>query len=477
MMKITKLPSIFQSKRFFFTTFLVLVILYLFISYVMLEKNIYPIGSIKLGAEELLNRANNITFINSGNYNVPLFQALNYYLAPKWPTFIPILFGAFIIAYIILFIFNNFQSNLLKGLLSVFIAFLPSMLFIITTSPTLTILIGLFSLTMYFILEFTISEKVFFLFMAAITFGMQFYIMFEIIWLVIFLAGYFTVVYAKRKRHINFIVTIVFPILFFLLSWFFLMLIFKADISTFIRENLMLNFNEGIKGFHHYLQQNIYARWPILLFYLYILFTLGKFRHFFVSPLFMTFISPIILALMFNFGGFFVYPSFYIAISMINIIILFPYLGPLFNERRQKKIIVFFILFIFIFDIYSAFNMRQDHEKIFFSALQDNYHSDDFTEFKEVAKQIEGYEKILTDWEETYGIIFFHEDPRVFLTDKDPNFINISLNPQLYSDAVLFYKFGEFYRRYDKKILDDYFISTPAYESENYILFSRKKEG
>ncbi|HOO33840.1 MAG TPA: hypothetical protein PK466_10920 [Thermotogota bacterium] len=475
-MKITKLPSIFENKRFFFLTFLILVSLYLFISYSMLENNVYPPDSLQFGANELLNRANNLSFINDGNYNIPLFDALNYSLTPRWPSFIPIVFVTLIISYLILFIFNNFRSKTLKVLISLFIAFLPSTIFIVTDSPEMAILIVLFSLTMYFILEFTLNERVFFLFMAAITFGLLFYILFEIIWFVIFFAVYFSIVYAKRKKHINFIITITFPSLFFLVSWIFLMWIFKADIESFFRENLLLNFTDGIQGFHKYLQQNIYARWPVLVLYLYILFTLGKFKLFFTSPLFMAFIAPVILALILNLGGFPVNSSFYISISMINIIILFPYLGPLFNERRQKRIILFFLVFIFAFDVYSAMYTRQGQEKLFFSAVLNTYESEEVIEYKEVAKQMKGYQNILTDWEETYGIIYFHEDARLFLTSKTPNFINISLNPQLYADAILFYKFGETYRLYDQHILREYFESTPAYESENYLLFSRKKE-
>jgi hypothetical protein len=440
----------------------------------MLANNIYPPMSIKLGADELLNRENGISFINAGNYYVPPFLSLNYYLLPRWPTLLPIVVGAFIISYLILFIFNNFQSRALKIILSFFIAFLPSTLFIITSNPEITLMIVLFSLTMYFILEFAINERVFFLFMAALTFGLQFYIMFEIIWLVILIAGYFAIVYARRKQHINFIITISFPIIFFLLSWFFLMWIFEVDISEFIRENLLLNFNMGIATFDKYLSQNIFLRLPILLLYIYILFSVGKFKQFYKSPLFLAFISPIMMVLLLSIGYFHVNTSFFTSLFMINIIILFPYLGPLFNENRNKHIIILFIVFIFVFDVYSALNLRLNEEKDFFSALKNEYVSEEIVEYKVVAKELEGFEQILTESDETYGVIYFYYGEGEFLTTKTPDHINISLNPQKYADALLFHRYKTDYITYDKKKLYEYYEEIPFYESENFLIFNRK---
>src|SRR6056297_559678 len=233
MMKITKFPSLQDHWKRFVMILSVLLFLYLFLSLFLMGQNFYPSLDSQIFSRILMDKQNDRGFLESDSFDIPLLLYYSFWLYPQWPAFISIIAGGIIITVLITYILGNFKTRLLRTLTPLVFILLPSTLFVITNQPMIVLIIFFFSLTLYFLLEFYTTPRVFYLFMAAISFGLQFYIRIEFFWLGLLLIIFFVVAYYRTGLVINYLITTLFPLVFFLLSYLFLIWIFQGDFSGF----------------------------------------------------------------------------------------------------------------------------------------------------------------------------------------------------------------------------------------------------
>lgn len=438
-----------------------------------MSQNFYPSVDSKVFSKILIDKQNERGFLESDSFDIPLLLYYSFWIYPKWPAFISVIAGSLIFTFLIFYILENFKTRLLKLFLPMILLLLPSALFVVTNQPMIVLIIFFFSLTLYFLLEFYTTQRVFYLFMAAISFGLQFYIQIEFFWLGILLIIFFGITYYRTGLVLNYLITTLFPLGFFLLSYLFLLWIFQGDFTEFSQEFLKLDFQNGLHCLINCFLRNIKDRWPVFLFYLVILFEVGRYRIFFRSPLFITFISPFIMLFIFGSAGIETTTSVFNSLAVINFIILFPYLGPLINEKRKKIMILIFLMLILIFDVFSFWSLRTGKEKDFFLTLQGKYNNLRIEEYRAVANKLEPFSTILTDETNTYQVIFFYDGDGRFITKDLPLYQTALANPAFFSEAFLYRKSETIPSLMIEKVSEDFPIK--YYESENFIILSSEK--
>jgi len=470
-MKITKFPSLRDHWKRALLILGLLLFFYLFLSLFLMGQNFYPSVDSQIFSRILMDKQDNRGFLESDAFDIPLLLYYSFWLYPKWPAFISIIAGGLIITFLIFYILENFKTRLLRTALPLIFILLPSTLFIMTSQPMIALIIFFFSLTLYFLLEFYTTQRVFYLFMAAISFGLQFYIRIEFFWLGLLLIIFFAVAYYRTGLVVNYLITTLFPLVFFLLSYLFLIWIFQGDFSGFYQEFLEIDIQ---KGFHCLIQcflGNIKHRWPVLVFYLYVLLQVGKYKTFYRSPLFITFISPFIMLFIFGSAGIETTSSTFVSLSIINFIILFPFLGPLVNEKKKKNVIFLFLMLILFVDIYSFWTLREGRERAFFDALEGAYRNPMVEEYREVANNLKGFSTILTDESITYQVIFFYEGDGQFITEDSPLYQTVMANPAYFSEAYLYKKAGIPSLLMVERLSEDFPVK--QYESEHFVILSK----
>lgn len=467
-MKITKFPSLKENWLLFLLLLVILLCFYLFLSQFLMEQNFYPSVDSQIPSRVLSDKLNSKGFLESNSFDIPLFLYYSYWINPQWPSFFSIIVGGFAFAFLVLFVLENFITRLLRIFLPLVLIFLPSSLFVVTNQPLIALIILFFSLTLYFLLDFYTTQRVFYLFMAAITFGLQFYIQFQFFWLGLLIILFFLVTYAKSGLIFNYLITTLFPLLFFVLSWFFLIWIFQGNVRLFAREVFEIDFQNGVKCLGDCFRENIKHRWPIMLFYLFILLKVGKFKNFFLSPLFLSFISPFIMIFILSSSGNSTNSSVFITLSIINLIILFPYLGPLINEKRNKFIMLLFLILILVYDLFSFALMRTGKEGDFFMALEGHYKDTQIEEYRLVAGQLERFSSILTDDMDTFPVLYFFEGDGKIINEASPLYKSTLVNPSYFTDAYLYMKTQGSQILDIERIADDYPVK--VFESEHFVI-------
>ena len=245
-MKITKFPSLKENWLCFLLLVVILISFYLFLSQFLMEQNFYPAVDSQIPARVLSDKINGRGFLEADSFDIPLFLYYSYWIYPQWPSLFSIILSGFAFSFLILFVLENFKTRLLSIFFPLVLVFLPSSLFVVTNQPLIALLIVFFSFTMYFLLEFYTTQRVFYLFMAAITFGLQFYIEFQFFWLGILLILFFMINYYKTGLVFNYLITTLFPLLFFVLSWIFLIWIFRGAVGLFAKEVFSFDFQSGL---------------------------------------------------------------------------------------------------------------------------------------------------------------------------------------------------------------------------------------
>jgi len=472
-MKITQFPSLKDNWKRFLVFFILLVFLYMFISQLLMAQNFYPNVDQRMLSRILLDKVHSRGFLESDSFDIPLFLYYSLWFFPQWPAFFSIIVGAFVISFLIVYVLENFKTPLIKIVFSSAIALLPSSVYVISNQPMIALLMFFFSLALYFLLEFYQSQRVFYLFLSAIAFGLQFYIQFHFFWLGLLLILFFAVSYWKTGLIINYLITILFPLLFFLLSWFFLIWVFRGDLSRLSTQVFSLDLKNGINCLFQCFQTNLISRWPIMLFYLYILFRVGRYRSFYRSPLFLAFMAPFILIFILGTGGNQTSTSAFIILSLMNLIILFPYLGPLVNEKRQKVVIAIFLIFIFAYDVCSFLYLRRENEGAFLKAFQGEYKNESVAEYRIAASQLTPFHSVLTDTEYTYPIFCFYEGNGTIITKGSPLYQTAMANPAHFAQAYLVDKQSMSISQDSERLSEAY--GYRYYESERFIIFSTQK--
>ena len=205
-MKITQFPSLKNRWRRLLLISTLLLFLYFFISQLLMSQNFYPDVDQRLLSRISLNKLHSRGFLESDSFDIPLFLYYSFWFLPHWPAFFSIIVGAFVVSFLIVYILENFKTPLVRMVFSLSIALMPSSVYVITNQPMIVLLMFFFSLTLYFLLEFYQSQRVFYLFLSAIAFGLQFYIQFQFFWLGILLILFFAISYWKTGLIINYLI-------------------------------------------------------------------------------------------------------------------------------------------------------------------------------------------------------------------------------------------------------------------------------
>lgn len=462
--------------------FLILLVLlfffYFFIGSMLSDSGLYSESEMFYGSKSKLLVEGPEPVINNYDFNVPPLQMLLYSIFEYNFVIASSIMGSFFSSFLLIFIFTYFKKTYLKILFSISALTMPGFLFsALETSPYMLFLF-FYCLGFYFLLEFSIRNRVFYLFVFGLLYGILFLVKFEIIWTSIYVIISFYAIYHRERNFLYYSTAALFPMFFLFFGWLFVYWIFRGNPSEFIMNVFIIPLQNGVSEYGKNFLSSLITSSLYIVFYFIVLFKIGKFRIFFVSPAFMVFISPFFLSILMKLFGAEITGISYNIIYLINFIILLPYIGPLLNVERRRMFLATFVILAYVFDVFMFANFGNREERHFLGALNNKKFHYDIAEYRAVSEFLDKYESVIIDAEKSYKIVFFSNNPDKILYKNMPEYYTAIVTPYMFAEALIVNKEGDSITENYPYILEDGLNGFfKAYETENYLVLEREKTG
>lgn len=472
---VTRLPALFR-KESFWILFLLLTAFYWVLNQRFQSLALYSPNQqwVRFHTEWLMR-------ISSGGLSAVDFRIapLNLLLhllivSDPYRIFLSALAG-FLVVFLILYGLTNIRTKIIKLLCSLYLVFSPSMLFSGLFVADYVLYLVLFSLATYFLLEFSVSEQVFYLFVFGLIFGLMGLLRFETFWMSALVFLYLFLRYRKGGLFFYYALAALFPIVFLQLSWVFLSFIFQGAVFSLLYD-LYLTPLRAIANFSSPIEQFLMqTTWPFFLLYAITILRLGAYRSFYRSALFLSLLVPFLSPFFIRTAVQEMRPVTFASMFFIHYLILFPYIGNLFNERRQKWFYSLFIVGYFVLNVFAFTVTPERHEAMFFKRFTDaNYHIPETTASFLGAKLAN--KRLIADERSVYPVLQYLPDLSRILYPDHPLYSSAVFTPSVFADAIVMRK-GEdrVYREYLKGIGAGGGFNgfETAWEDEEYLVLER----
>jgi hypothetical protein len=286
-----------------------------------------------------------------------------------------------------------------------------------------------------------------YLFVSGFLFGLCFFLDFRSVFLIPLVA---LVIYLSTKeKDINYRLALLIvklsPVLFFVFAWLYLNWIFTEDPFNFIKSPYSFFKSEPldpalflIRGsFWRSLEYVIFRLLdylPIIPPYFIVLFNLKKYRLFYLIPVYLLYISPMLLMfLSVYFSSFF--PSYYYTILFVLFALSFQ---VSFGIRAGKLLIFSFLLslaFSWLMPLYS----KEENEKNFVKFFLKGETINVIGEYQRVAEVLksQGCKKTLIDDAQGFPVVVFLGDPKAFYLPYMYEYFTVLSYPKAFADCVV----------------------------------------
>jgi len=410
------------------------------------------------------------------DFEIPPLNLLLHLLIVSDPyqVFLSALAG-FLVSFLILYGLTNIRTKVIKLLCSLYLIFSPSILFSCLFVPDYVLYLILYCLAFYFLLEFSVSEQVFYLFVFGLLFGLMGLIRFETFWMSFVVFFYLFLRYRNGRLFFYYALAALFPLLFLQFSWVFLSLIFKGEVSGLLY-HLFIEPLRVIGAFSNPIEQFVLqTTWPFIFLYALTVVRLGTYRAFYRSALFFSLLIPFLSPFFLRTTVQELRPVTFASIFFIHYLILFPYIGNLFNERRQKIFYGTFLIGYFILTLLTFASTPEEHEALFFRRFMDDGYQIPASEESVIGKKLAG-KRLIADGQATYRVLQDIPDLSGLIHPNHPLYPSAGFTPSAFADAVLMRKDADrVYRDYTEGTGQgkDFAGFAMTYEDEEYAVLER----
>jgi len=381
--------------------------------------------------------------LSAVDFEIPPLNLLLHLLIVSDPyrVFLSALAG-FLVSFLILYGLTNIRTKVIKFLCSLYLAFSPSILFSSLFVPDYVLYLILYCLAFYFLLEFSVSEQVFYLFVFGLLFGLMGLIRFETFWMSFVVFFYLFMRYRKGRLFFYYALAALFPLLFLQFSWVFLSLIFKGEVSGLLY-HLFIEPLRVITAFSNPIEQFVLqTTWPFIFLYALTILRLGTYRAFYRSALFFSLLIPFVSPFFLRTEVQELRPVTFASLFFIHYLILFPYIGNLFNERRQKVFYSAFLVGYFILNILSFSMTPEQREAHFFKRITDSGYQIPETRESVLGTKLAG-QRLLADEKATYLLLQYLPQLSGIIHPKHPLYSSALFTPSAFVDAIVMRKNGD----------------------------------
>ncbi|HRW92032.1 MAG TPA: hypothetical protein P5560_03690 [Thermotogota bacterium] len=370
------------------------------------------------------------------DFHQPPLSLLLSFVFPENPVLVPSFSGALLVSLLLLYVWRNFQTRPLKFMASFLLVAFPGVLFSILLSQDFVLFLFLFSVSFYFLLEFSVEERVFYLFMFGLLSGFLFLLRFETLFAFAYLVFVFFAFYPPRKAF-HYVVSALFPAVFLFLSWLFVVWIFWEPPAHYIQAIWQDFFAASwVRQSSNHLSLFL-GLLPFPVWYLFLFFSLGRFPEFFRSPLFLILFFPFPMVFLFLFSGHAFFPSTWPVLFVFHFVLLFPYLGPLFNEKRSTWLHAMVLLFLLGWNFFSFSFSAFPEERAFCTFIRGESFTSPVETYRSLAQKIRSDGVLLLDLQASAAPLFFVSPlPEMFLPGMD-EFESALSQPHFFVDQVL----------------------------------------
>jgi hypothetical protein len=328
----------------------------------------------------------------------------------------------------------------------------------------------LFCLDFYFLLEFSVSEQTFYLFVFGLLFALLALLRFETIWMSIPVFLFLLIRYRKHGLFLYYAIAALFPLFFLLLSWLFLAFVFSGDWSGVLYK-ILIEPLTALSAFSNPVERfMIHTTWPFFILYGITIFRLGTYRSFYRSALFFVILVPFFTPFFIRSASQDFRPVTFASIFYIHYLILFPYIGSLFNEKKQKIFYNLFIIGYFAFNVFSFAITSEHHEALFFKAMTERNFVPPENKEATIARKIEN-RSLLADDRINYEVLQYLPNLSSLVYPGQPEYESVLFTPSNFVDFILMKKSDDrVYTEYRKR---SFFGFRILYEDEQYMLLER----
>jgi len=473
--RVTRLPVLFRSRTFW-ALFLLLFALYWFLNLRFQSAALYSPHQqwIRFHAKWLMRVS--LEGMRAVDFEIPPLNLLLHILlvSDAHRIFLSALAG-FLVAFLILYGLANVRTKTVKLLWSLYLALSPALWFSCLFLPDYVLYLILYCLAFYFLLEFSVSEQVFYLFVFGLLFGLMGLIRFETLWMSIVVFVYFLLRYGKRGLFLYYALAALFPLVSLQLSWVFLSLIFKGEAATLLR-HLYVDPFFAFAAFSNPIEQfMLHMTWPFFFLYAVTIVRLGTYREFFRSALFFSLLIPFLSPFFLKMTVQELCPVTFASLFIIHYLILFPYIGSLFNEKRQKLFYSAFLVGYFLFTLFAFSVTPEEHEALFFKRLGDANYPIPATAESTIGATLSG-KPLIADEKSTYLVLQHRSDLGGIIHPNHPLYSSALFTPSAFAKAIVMRK-GEdrVYREYLKAVErgKEFAGFAKVWEDDAYLILER----
>lgn len=470
-----------------FIVFVLLFLLYFFISYRLFLESSYIHSNLLFFAEKaLIALQTSLSLENIGFVYPP--AAFAPFLVVNNPIFVPTLMSSILSTLLIVYLLKFYEVNTYYLLALTFFFLNPIYLFLASQRLDVLMFYIVLTLSVFYTLKHLETGYSIYIFISGFLLGLTFFIDFRSLFIVPLYA--IIVLTSTSNGSISYklaILTVkITPIVFFFLSWLYLNWIFTENPFNFIEspysffrseqvpEEFMSVSGSFLLSFIIILKYFAFNM-PIFFPYFLVFFTLRRYRMFFSIPLFLVYTIPIFLLYLSTYFGLF-FPYVYTSILFLIFAILFA--SQTGFSRTPLFLVSMFLSFLFSFVLPSY--SKDLNEKAFVDFIRGGsipqfLQKEEDMKVAQLLKEI-GCKKILSDDAYTFPVVYFKGDVKNFILPYNYGFYSAVSNPLIFADCLLISNsprdiLNKRFPKAQKGFVDGFYL---YYDGERYKIYTRR---
>ena len=323
-----------------------------------------------------------------------------------------------------------------------------------------------------------------YLFVGGFLFGLCFFLDFRSLFLIPFLV--FAIYLSTKEKSLGYRLALMIvklaPIVFFSFAWLYLNWIFTESPFTFIKspysffkseplDPSLLSVRGNLLKTLEYTTIKLLNYLPIILPYLLVLFSLRKYRYMYLTPVFLIYLSPVILMMLSVYFSTF-FPAYYHTVLFLLFAITFQ---ATFGIKASRSLVLAFII-SFLSSWLLPLVSKEENERNFVRFLITGEIKSNLESYKKVAQVLKDCDKVLLDDAGGFPIVYLVGDPKKFYLPYMYEYYTVLSYPEIFADCLIVDKANandKVMVRFPKASMGFLKGYSLIYEDERYNVFRR----